>query len=76
MNVIRVTVKVIRVTVKVIRVTVKNFSGVNYLLKAKDSQVVCVDHIGETAVIEDGDLEEKGRKVKLMESSVVMNMME
>ena len=55
---------------KLIGVTVRSFRGVNYLSVGKDCEIVGVNDIGVTAMVED-DLEEKellGRclKVKLM----------
>ena len=41
-----------------------------YLSVGKDCEIVDVDDIGETAVVEDGDLEEKGICRKVIEGEI------
>ena len=55
---------------KLIGVTVRSFRGVNYLSVGKDCEIVGVGDIGETAVVEDGDLQEKGIVRKVIEGEI------
>ena len=55
---------------KLVRVTVKSFCGVNYLSVGQYCEIVRVDNIGETAALEDGDLEEKGIVRNVIEGEI------
>ena len=55
---------------KLIGLTVRSFRGINYLSAGKDSHIENVTDIGETAQLEDGDLEEKGIVRKVVEGEI------
>ena len=55
---------------KLIGLTVRSFCGVNYLSAGKDSQIENVTDIGETAELEDSDLEKKGIVCKVVEGEI------
>ena len=49
---------------------VKSFRGVNYLSIRPDLEIIKVDDIGETAQIEDEDLEDRGIVRKIVEGEI------
>ena len=51
-------------------VTVRSYRGVAYLSVGKDCEILSVEDIGETAEIEEGDLEEKGIVRKVVEGEI------
>ena len=56
--------------IELVRVTVKSFCGVNYLSVGQYCKIVRVDDFGETAALEDGDLEEKSIVRKVIEGEI------
>ena len=55
---------------QLVGVAVRSFRGVNYLSVGADSEVVCVDDIGETAAINDSDLTEQGITRKVIKGEI------